>query len=161
MDEIDEKLLNMIKGNARMTYQEMGNALGMTRMAAKKRVKKLEEAGIIRGYNTTIYREDEVTMMIDITTTPESFEKVLEYVSTRTAFVRQIFRTTKENHIHIVAASTDIRDLKYLLKMIQKSCGEEIEHFSCHAVTEIIKDVYGGVRYDKEQRKIRTNQKDI
>ena len=77
MDEIDEKLLNMIKGNARMTYQEMGNALGMTRMAAKKRVKKLEEAGIIRGYNTTIYREDEVTMMIDITTTPESFEKVL------------------------------------------------------------------------------------
>ncbi len=161
MDEIDEKLLNMIKGNARMTYQEMGNALGMTRMAAKKRVKKLEDAGIIRGYNTTIYREDEVTMMIDITTTPESFEKVLEYVSTRTAFIRQIFCTTKENHIHIVAASTDISDLKYLLRMIQKGCGEDIEHFSCHAVTEIIKDVYGGVRYDKEQRKIRTNQKDI
>lgn len=161
MDEIDEKLLNMIKGNARMTYQEMGNALGMTRMAAKKRVKKLEDAGIIRGYNTTIYREDEVTMMMDITTTPESFEKVLEYVSTRTAFVRQIFRTTKENHIHIVAASTDIRDLKYLIRMIQKKCGEDIEHLSCHAVTEIIKDVYGGVRYDTEQRKIRTNQKDI
>lgn len=161
MDQIDEKLLNMIKGNARMTYQEMGNALGMTRMAAKKRVKKLEEAGIIRGYNTTIYREDEVTMMMDITTTPESFEKVLEYVSTRTAFIRQIFCTTKENHIHIVAASTDIRGLKYLVTMIQKKCGEDIEHISCHAVTEIIKDVYGGVRYDKEQRKIRTNQKDI
>ena len=161
MDKIDEKLLDMIKGNARMTYQEMGDTLGMTRMAAKKRVKKLEEAGIIRGYNTTIYRDDEVTVMIDITTLPESFEKVLEYVSTRTAFVRQIFCTTKANHIHIVAASTDTRDLKYLTTMIQKKCGADIDSISCHAVTEVIKDVYGGVRYDKEQRKLQGNKGDF
>ncbi len=161
MDKIDEQLLDMIKGNARMTYQEMGDALGMTRMAAKKRVKKLEEAGIIRGYNTTIYRKDEVTIMIDIVTIPESFEKVLEYVSTRTAFIRQIFCTTKANHIHIVAASTDKRDLKYLIRMIQKKCGEDIEYITSHAVTEVIKDVYGGVRYDKEQRKVWSNKGDI
>lgn len=161
MDKIDEQLLDMIKGNARMTYQEMGDALGMTRMAAKKRVKKLEDAGIIRGYNTTIYRKDEVTIMIDIVTIPESFEKVLEYVSTRTAFIRQIFCTSKANHIHIVAASTDKRDLKYLIRMIQKNCGEDIEHITSHAVTEVIKDVYGGVRYDKEQRKVWSNKGDI
>ena len=161
MDKIDEKLLDMIKGNARMTYQEMGDALGMTRMAAKKRVKKLEDAGIIRGYNTTIYLDDEVTVIIDITTKPESFEKVLEYVSTRTAFIRQIFCTTMANHIHIVAASTDTGDLKYLTNMIQKKCGDDIEHITCHAITEIIKDVYGGVRYDKEQRKLRKNKGDF
>ena len=63
-------------------------------------------------------------------------EKILEYVSTRTAFVRQIFCTTKANHIHMVAASTDPRDLKYLTKMIQKKCGDDIEYISCHAVTE-------------------------
>ena len=148
MDHIDEQILELMKGNARISYQELGDALGMSRVAAKKRVKKLEDAGIIRGYNTTIYRDDEVTVMIDITTIDGSFEKVLEYVSTRTAFVRQIFSTTKANHIHMVAASTDPRDLKYLTKMIQKKCGEDIEYISCHAVTDIIKDVYGGVRYE-------------
>lgn len=94
MDRNDEQILDLMKGNARISFQELGEALGMSRVAAKKRVKKLEEAGIIRGYNTTIYRDDEVTVLIDITTVEGSFEKVLEYVSTRTAFVRQIFCTT-------------------------------------------------------------------
>lgn len=154
MDRIDEQILEIIKGNARISFQELGEALGMSRVAAKKRVKKLEDAGIIRGYNTTIYRDDEITVIIDITTGDGNFEKVLEYVSTRTAFVRQIFCTTKSNHIHMVAASTDPRDLKYLTKMIQKKCGDDIEYISCHAVTEVIKDVYGGVRYDKAKRKL-------
>jgi len=154
MDRIDEQILEIIKGNARISFQELGEALGMSRVAAKKRVKKLEDAGIIRGYNTTIYRDDEITVIIDITTVDGNFEKVLEYVSTRTAFVRQIFCTTKANHIHMVAASTDPRDLKYLTKMIQKKCGDDIEYISCHTVTEVIKDVYGGVRYDKAKRKL-------
>ena len=148
MDQIDEKILNLMKGNARISYQELGDALGMSRVAAQKRVKKLEAAGIIRGYNTAIYRDDEVTVMIDITTVDGSFDKVLKYVATRTAFIRQIFSTTKENHIHIVAVAKDPRDLKYLTKMIQKKCGEDIEYISCHAITDIIKDVYGGVRYE-------------
>ena len=38
MDGTDKKLLDLIKGNARMSYQEIGDALGMSRVAAKKRV---------------------------------------------------------------------------------------------------------------------------
>jgi len=88
MNRNDEKILDLMKENARISFQELGDVLGMSRVAVKKRVKKLEDAGIIRGYNTTIYRDDEVTVMIDITAVEGSFEKVLEYVSTRTAFVR-------------------------------------------------------------------------
>ena len=149
MDKTDEKILEMLKGNARMSYSELGEALGMSRVAAKKRVSKLEREGIIRGYNTCIYRPDEITVLIDIVTLPERFERVLKYVSTRTAFVRQIFATTKENHIHFVAASVDMHNLKYLTKMIQKKCGDGIVEIHCHAVKEVIKDVYGGIRYEK------------
>ena len=53
------------------------------------------------GYNTCIYREDQYTAFIDITTTPEGYSKVLRYITDRTAYIRQIFRTTKENHLHI------------------------------------------------------------
>ena len=45
IDGTDKKLLDLIKGNARMSYQEIGDALGMSRVAAKKRVDKLEKAG--------------------------------------------------------------------------------------------------------------------
>ena len=30
MDELDTKILDLLKGNARMTYQELGNKLGMS-----------------------------------------------------------------------------------------------------------------------------------
>ncbi|MBQ7563260.1 MAG: AsnC family transcriptional regulator, partial [Lachnospiraceae bacterium] len=108
MDKTDEKILELMKGNARISYQELGDALGMTRVAAKKRVQKLEREKVIRGYNTCIYRDQDITLFIDIVTAPGKFESVLKYVSTRTAFVRQIFRTTKENHIHMVAVSDSV-----------------------------------------------------
>ena len=106
MDEKDKQILNLIKGNARMSYQEIGDALGISRVAAKKRITKLENEGIIRQYNTYIKRDDEITMLIDIITTPDGFDRVLDYVATRTEDVRQIFTTMKEHHIHLVAVST-------------------------------------------------------
>ncbi len=149
MDERDEKILDLMQGNARLSYSELGEALGISRVAAKKRVLKLEREGIIRGYNTCIYREGEVTLFIDIVTLPGRFESVLDYLSFRTAFVRQIFTTTKEDHIHLVAVSESVRDLNYLVKMIRKNCGDDIAELYCHAAKEVIKDVYGSVRPQK------------
>ncbi len=149
MDGTDEKILDLLQGNARMSYQELGDAIGMSRVAAKKRVDKLEKAGIIRGYNTCIYREGEIIMLIDIVTLPEKYDEVLEYLFTRTAYVRQIYQTTKENHIHMVAVSDSARSMKYLIRMIQKRCGDDIEELHCRSVTEIVKDVYGGIKYER------------
>ena len=148
MDKTDIRITDLLKRNARMTYQELGDQIGMSRVAAKKRVQKLEAAGIIRGYNTCIYRDDEVTMIIDIETIPEKYEEVLKFVCTKTAYIRQIFRTTKENHIHMVAVSDSVQNLAYLTRMIRKKCGDAIVELQCHAVTEVIKDVYGGIRYE-------------
>ena len=57
MDKTDTRITDLLKGNARMTYQELGDRLGMSRVAAKKRVRRLEEEGIIRGYNV-LYNAD-------------------------------------------------------------------------------------------------------
>lgn len=132
MDARDEQLLDLIKGNARMSYQEMGDKLGISRIAAMKRIRKLEEEGIIRGYNTCIYRNDEITMFMDLEIRPERYDKVLKYITTRTTFIRQIFRTTGESRIHIVAVAPSVEDLMYLTKMIQKKCGEDIIHPYIH-----------------------------
>ncbi len=150
MDGTDKKILDMIKGNARMSYQEIGDKLGISRVAAKKRVDKLEKAGIIRGYNTYIKRDDEITMLIDIITTPAGFDRVLEYVATRTVDVRQIYTTLKAYHIHLVAVSDSSEQLKYMAKIIQKACKDDIEEYHCRQVREIIKDVYGGIKYERK-----------
>ena len=151
LDELDRQIIRIMRGNARISFQELGDELGMSRVGAKKRVRKLEEQGIIRGYNTCIYGENEITMFIDIVTVPGKYEEVLKQVSYRTAYIRQIYGTTKENHIHMVAVSDSVSNLKYLTRMIKKKCGEDIAVMQCHAVKEIIKDVYGGIdKYGNE-----------
>ncbi len=150
MDEKDKQLLNMIKGDARKSYQEIGDALAISRVAAKKRIAKLEEAGIIRQYNTYIKRDDEITMLIDIITTPEGFDRVLEYVATRTVYVRQIYTTLKEYHIHLVVVSESLEQINYMAKIIRKACINDIVEYHARQVREIIKDVYGGIEYERK-----------
>ena len=154
MDRTDERILDLLKGNARMTYQELGDRIGMSRVAVKKRVKKLEEAGVIRGYIAAIYREEAATMLLDLVTAPERQEAVAKFLCTRTAYIRQMFRTM-ENHIHIVAAAHSMEELNYLVRMIRKGCGEDIVKIETHAVKEIIKDVYGGIKkYERERNSV-------
>ena len=69
MDNTGLKILDPLEGNARM--QESGNAIGMSRVGTKKRVQKLDPEGIIRGCYTCIYRENTITMFIDIVTAQE------------------------------------------------------------------------------------------
>ena len=159
MDRTDETILSLLQGNARMTFQELGDAIGMSRVAAKKRVQKLEEAGVIRGYNTAFYREGEVTMFIDLITAPERLEEVEEYLCTRTAYIRQIYRTELENHLRMIAVADSVHDLNYLAKMIQKQFGDGISYIKCRVVEEIIKDVYGGIR-KYERRTIQDYEED-
>ena len=89
-------------------------------------------------------------MLIDIITTPEGFDRVLEYVATRTVYVRQIFTTMKEYHIHLVAVSDSSEQINYMAKIIKKACIKDIEEYHARTVREVIKDVYGGIEYERK-----------
>ena len=54
IDETDRKILAEVQRDARITYKEIGDAVGMTRSAVRERVARLEEAGIISGYRAEI-----------------------------------------------------------------------------------------------------------
>ena len=64
-------------------------------------------------------------------------ENVISVLTNRMAYIREIFRTTGGNHVHIVAVSEDAANLGYLVKMIKKNCGEDIVGIECERVEEI------------------------
>ena len=138
VDRTDELICEMIRENARISYKELGDAIRMSRVAAKKHVQKLEREGVIRGYHACIYLEDEVTMLIDIETAPGKMENVIRVLTNRMAYIREIFRTTSGNHVHIVAVSDSSANLGYLVKMIKKNCGDDIVSIDTQTVKEVI-----------------------
>ena len=152
MDDTNKDILRLLRKNGRMSFTEIGKQLGISRVAVKKRVEKLEDAGIIRGYKAIIYREENVKMLMDITTVDDDYEDILEYLN-RSGYVTELYVMTGNNRIHATAVAPDVSELKYLSKMVSKKFDDKIKSISCHGVKEIVKDTYGGVDYDRERWK--------
>jgi Lrp/AsnC family leucine-responsive transcriptional regulator len=54
MDELDRKLIEALRGNARATYAELGRLVGMSGPSVAERVQRLEQAGVITGYHAAV-----------------------------------------------------------------------------------------------------------
>lgn len=50
MDAIDLNLVDLLRGNARLSYAELARQVGLSAPAVHERVGKLEASGVIRGY---------------------------------------------------------------------------------------------------------------
>src|SRR5215472_17434720 len=57
LDEIGKKLLSALQENARLSFAELGRRIGLSPAATAERLRRLEEAGIIKGYRVEIDRE--------------------------------------------------------------------------------------------------------
>ncbi len=54
IDQINWKILQALQQNARMSFSEIGRKIGLTSPAVAVRVKKMEDKGIIKGYNVRV-----------------------------------------------------------------------------------------------------------
>ena len=54
LDRIDRQLLALLQKDARLSYQELGAAVGLSAPAAYQRVRKLEESDVLIGYHADV-----------------------------------------------------------------------------------------------------------
>jgi Lrp/AsnC family leucine-responsive transcriptional regulator len=54
IDEMDQKILSIIQNNARTSNAEIARQVGMAPSAVLERIRKLEEKGIIEGYEVRV-----------------------------------------------------------------------------------------------------------
>lgn len=53
LDDIDEEIVLLLQQDGRMSFSDLGNAVGLTSGGARMRVKRLEERGILRVIGVT------------------------------------------------------------------------------------------------------------
>lgn len=56
LDETGWQLLTALQEQARLSYSELGQRVGLSAQAVSERIRKLEDAGIITGYHAEINR---------------------------------------------------------------------------------------------------------
>jgi Lrp/AsnC family transcriptional regulator, leucine-responsive regulatory protein len=57
LDQTGKKLLSALQENARLSFAELGRRIGLSPAATAERLRRLEEAGVIKGYRVEIDRE--------------------------------------------------------------------------------------------------------
>lgn len=54
LDPVDERILRLLVKNARATWREVGDQVGLSSNAVAQRVRRLEAAGWLRGYTAVL-----------------------------------------------------------------------------------------------------------
>lgn len=111
LDELDQKIIQLLVKNARMSYSDIGDNIGISRVAVKARIQALENKGIIEEYTTIINPQKisgAVSCYFEIETKPDSFKEVTNILN-KNDIVTQIYRVTGRDklHVHAVASSNE------------------------------------------------------
>lgn len=144
LDELDQKIVQLLIQNARMSYSEIGQRVGVSRVAVKMRIQSLEKRGVIEEYTAVVNPQKisgAVSCYFEIETNPDTFTQVAELLR-QNETITQIYRVTGKNklHVHAVAASGEemerlIREVIDPLPGVISSC--------CNMILSRIKDIKG------------------
>ena len=144
LDEIDRKLVELLIHNARMSYSDLGAAVGLSRVAAKARVRALEERGVIEAYTAVIDPQKisgAVSCYFEIEVEPAAFGAVTEALRENDT-VTQIYQVSGRNKLHVHAVAAGQEELEAFLDgVIHRLPG--VTGLSCNIILSRIKDIKG------------------
>ncbi len=108
LDRIDLKILKALQDNARLSYVDLAQKVGLSTTPCMDRVKRLEHSGYIQGYHAKLDPDNlglELLVFLEITLASQSPEAFAEFNQA----------TAKLNYVqecHLISGQSD-----YLLKL--------------------------------------------
>jgi len=127
LDEIDYKFLELLQRDARMTQQQIAEAVGLSQPAVAQRLRKLEDQGVITGYVALVDAHQlgkDITAFIGVTT---------DHPKYNAGFARKILALPEVLECHRVAG-----EYSYLLKVKTENTAS-LDRF----ITELLRTIPG------------------
>lgn len=144
LDDLDQKIIRCLIQNARMSYSEIGQQVGISRVAVKMRVQALEKKGIIEEYITIINPQKisgAISCYFEIETVPDTLEEVISILE-KNDTVTQIYRVTGKSRLHVHAVSPSQEELEQLLHGTMDHLPGVLE-CSTNIILSRVKDIKG------------------
>lgn len=119
LDSVDEKILSMLRENARMPYVEMAGRLGLSEAAVRRRVKKLVSSGVIKRFTieTEVSKNARAITLVSV----ES-DKPTSSVATdikNVPGVKQVYEITGQYDIAVFIEGDSIADVNSTIDKIR------------------------------------------
>ena len=144
LDETDRSIVRQLIKNARMSYSDIAQQVGLSRVAVKMRIQALEKKGIIEEYTTIVNPQKisgAVSCYFEIETTPESLMEVARRLKENET-VTQIYRVTGKSKLHVHGVASSNEEMERLMyDTIDRLPG--VVEYTCNVIVSRIKDIKG------------------
>ncbi len=144
LDALDQKIVSLLIENARMSYSDIAQQVGISRVAVKMRVQALEKSGVIEEYTTIVNPQrisGAVSCYFEIELSPQALAEVTEILD-RCDTVTQIYRVTGKNKLHVHAVAASAGEMERLIReVIDPLPG--VKDISTNIILSRVKDIKG------------------
>ena len=144
LDKLDQEIIRLLIENARISYSDIGQKIGISRVAVKARIQALEKRGVIEEYTTIINPQKisgAVSCYFEIETLPDTLAQVTE-ILLQDETVTQIYRVTGKNKLHVHAVAASSEEMEDLIRTVIDPLPGVVS-CSCNIILSRIKDIKG------------------
>ncbi len=119
MDEIDRKILEILREDARIANVALGKKVGLSEPAARRRVANLATRGVIRRFTIDVEEGGAVQAIVHVTLLPSAVsDKILKELM-RSNGVTALFEISGDSDLVVRLAAPDMDELNRRIDAIR------------------------------------------
>lgn len=130
LDAIDRRVLRALQADGRATYDELASAVSLSPSATLRRVKRLEEAGVISGYVALVRPE-----RVGLTLTAYLNVRLEKHTDAHKRSPMDAFRASIQGWPEVVECHALTGDMDYLLRVVVA----DMAHYSRFVLEHLLK----------------------
>jgi len=130
LDKLDKAILRRLQENGRETYDLIGEAVGLSASAVLRRVKRLEETGVIERYVALVRPE-----AVGLGLTAYLNVRLEKLTESHKRNPMDVFRASVQTWPEVVECAALTGDMDYLLRVVV----EDMAHYSRFIMDTLLK----------------------
>ena len=119
VDKVDEKIIEILKENARATYTDIGRALNISEGTVRNRIQSLIDSGVIKRFTIEVSLDVGVRALIMVSVDPRKPTQEISDKVLKLPGVEKIYEVTGEYDVVTVVSSSTIEKLNRTIEEIR------------------------------------------
>ncbi|MCS7145834.1 MAG: Lrp/AsnC family transcriptional regulator [Nitrososphaerota archaeon] len=123
LDELDMRIIELMRRDARRSYQSIGKELGVSEGTVRKRVKRLVGAGVIKRFTVDVERPQQVLAISMVSVDPSVPTPVVAEKLAALRGVERVYEVTGQYDALVIISLDSVSELNRCIEDIRKIQG--------------------------------------
>lgn len=126
MDRIDSEILSRLRADGRISWRDLGAAVGLSANAAADRVRRLRRAGVVTGFAALVdpaVGGRRLEALIGVTLAPDTDSDEFATACDRLESVTEVLHLAGSPDYQLRVACHDTAELDVLLRVLRRKLG--------------------------------------